>query len=396
MVSRESARVNVESPEAPAKRGLKIAIIGSRGIPAGYGGFETFAQELAPRLVERGHEVTVYCRAGYTAGQKLDEYKGVHLVHTRALRSRSLEQLSHEFTSIVDSAHRHFDLYYFLGYRGAPFYVAVRAAGKIVIDNTDGLEWRRRKWNWLGRTYLRTAEWIVTRLGAHALVSDAEAIRQYFLRTYHRDSRYLTNGAYTFDTSAMQPEILVQYDLEPGGYYLVACRIEPENNIDVIVREFVASGSDKELVIAGGMNYETPFWKELQRLAEGSRVRFLGPVYGPMLIESLHLGAYGYLHGHEVGGTNPALLKGMGCGNLVIALETEFNSENLLETGLYFTKTPGSLAEQIRWADAHEKESRALGESARERIRAHYSWDSVADKHDAFFREIAGKRGYDV
>jgi glycosyltransferase involved in cell wall biosynthesis len=378
------------------KSGLRIAIIGSRGIPAGYGGFETFAQELAPRLVERGHQVTVYCRKGYTAGETRDEYKGVKLVHTPALRSRSLEQLSHELTSIIDSGRRHFDLYYFLGYRGGPLYVAVRAAGKLVVDNTDGLEWRRRKWNWLGRTYLHMAEQIVARIGADELVSDAEAIRQYFLRTYGRDSRFLTNGAYAFDLAQMQPEVLERYEVERGGYYLVACRIEPENNIDVIVREFVASGSDKELVIAGGMNYETPFWQDLQDLAKGARVRFLGPVYGPMLIESLHLGAYGYLHGHEVGGTNPALLKAMGCGNLVIALDTEFNTENLADTGRYFSKARGSLAEQLQWADANPDPAAALGRAARERIRTHYTWDSVADKHDAFFREVARKRGFDV
>jgi glycosyltransferase involved in cell wall biosynthesis len=378
------------------KSGLRIAIIGSRGIPAGYGGFETFAQELAPRLVERGHQVTVYCRKGYTAGETLDEYKGVKLVHTPALRSRSLEQLSHELTSIIDSGRRHFDLYYFLGYRGGPLYVAVRAAGKLVVDNTDGLEWRRRKWNWLGRTYLHMAEQIVARIGADELVSDAQAIRQYFLRTYGRDSRFLTNGAYAFDLAQMQPEVLERYEVERGGYYLVACRIEPENNIDVIVREFVASGSDKELVIAGGMNYETPFWQDLQELAKGARVRFLGPVYGPMLIESLHLGAYGYLHGHEVGGTNPALLKAMGCGNLVIALDTEFNTENLADTGRYFSKARGSLAEQLQWADANPDPAAALGRAARERIQAYYTWDSVADKHDAFFREVARKRGFDV
>ena len=398
MVSRQPADIGSRGIDrgTAVKPGLRIAVIGSRGIPAGYGGFETFAQELAPRLVERGHDVTVYCREGYTAGETLEDYKGVKLVHTPALHSRSLEQLSHELASIIDSGPRHFDLYYFLGYRGAPFYLSVRAAGKLVIDNTDGLEWRRRKWNWLGRTYLRTAEWIVARLGADELISDAEAIRQYFLRTYGRDSRYLTNGAYTFEASAMQPEVLERYEVKAGGYYLVACRIEPENNIDVIVREFVASGSDKELIVAGGMNYETPFWQGLQQLAPGRRVRFLGPVYGPMLIESLHLGAYGYLHGHEVGGTNPALLKAMGCGNLVIALDTEFNSENLADTGRYFSKAPGSLAEQIRWADAHPREAAVLGKAARERIRAHYTWDSVADKHDAFFREVARKRGFDV
>jgi glycosyltransferase involved in cell wall biosynthesis len=385
-------------PEADVavKSGLRIAIIGSRGIPAGYGGFETFAQELAPRLVERGHEVTVYCRKGYTAGETLDEYKGVKLVHTPALRSRSLEQLSHELTSIIDSGPRNFDLYYCLGYRGSPLYVSLRAAGKIVIDNTDGFEWKRRKWNRLGRTYLRMAEWIVARLGADELISDAEAIRQYFLRTYGRESTHVVYGAYTFGADARRPEVLERYEVTPGGYYLVVCRIEPENNVDLIVREFIASGSDRELVVVGGMNYETPFWQELQRLAAGSRVRFVGPVYGSMLIESLLLGARGYFHGHEVGGTNPALLNAMGCGSLVIALDTEFNRENLVDAGRYFSKEEGSLADQIRWADGHPREAAALGQAARERIRARYTWDSAADKHDALFREVARKRGFHV
>ena len=378
------------------KSGLRIAIIGCRGIPATYGGFETFAQELAPRLVERGHHVTVYCRKGDAEAGRPASYNGVELVYTPALRSRSFEQLSHELTSIVDSGRRHFDLYYFLGYRGAPFYVAVRAAGGFVIDNTDGLEWRRRKWNRVGRAYLHLAERIVAKLGAHELVSDAEAIRQYFLRTYGRDSRHIAYGAYTHEADELQTEVLDRFGVTPGGYYLVVCRIEPENNVDLIVREFVASGSTKELLVVGGMNYETPFWQELQRLADGSRVRFVGPAYGPMLIESLLFGACAYFHGHEVGGTNPALLNAMGCGTAVIALGTEFNRENLVETGRYFSKDEGSLADQIRWVDGHPHEAAALGEAARERIRAHYKWSSIADQYDSFFRETARKRGFDV
>jgi glycosyltransferase involved in cell wall biosynthesis len=376
--------------------GLRIAIIGSRGIPAGYGGFETFAQELAPRLVARGHEVTVYCRRGYTGDDTLDEYEGVRLIHTPALRSRTLEQLSHEFSSIVDSIGRGFQLYYFLGYRGAPFYAPIRASKRVVVVNTDGLEWKRRKWNRMGRLYLRAAEWIVAHLAADELVSDARAIADYFRTAHGKDSTYLTNGAYVFGERDLLPDVLERYGVERGGYYLVACRIEPENNVDLIVREFIASGSGRELIVAGGMNYETPFWQELQELARGGRVRFLGPVYGPMLIESLHLGAYGYLHGHEVGGTNPALLKAMGCGNLAIALDTPFNSENLAEAGRYWTRTPGSLAEQIRWADAHPIEVRELGARAQDRIREHYTWDGVADAHDRFFRETARRHGYAV
>jgi len=376
--------------------GLRIAIIGSRGIPAGYGGFETFAQELAPRLVARGHAVTVYCRRGYTGDDELDVYEGVELVHTPALRSRTLEQLSHEFTSIVDSIGRGFQLYYFLGYRGAPFYLPIRASKRVVVVNTDGLEWKRRKWNRFGRLYLRAAEWIAAHVAADELVSDARAIADYFRSAHGKDSTYLTNGAYILGPDDLQPSVLERYGVERGDYYLVACRIEPENNVDLIVREFIASGSERELIIAGGMNYETQFWKELQALAEGSRVRFLGPVYGPMLIESLHLGAYGYLHGHEVGGTNPALLKAMGCGNLAIALDTSFNSENLADTGRYWTKEPGTLANQIRWADSNPDEVRALGARAQARIRDEYTWDGVADAHDRFFRDVARRHGYAV
>ena len=374
-------------------RGYRIAVIGSRGIPAMYGGFETFAQELTPRLVERGHDVTVYCRSGYTT-ERLDAYRGVKLIYTPAVRIRTIEQLSHEFSSIVDSIPRRFDLYYFLGYRGAPFYVPLRLSKRLVIVNTDGLEWKRRKWSALGRAYLKAAERIAVFAGSDALVSDAQAIRQSFLQRFGKDSAYLTNGAYTFTREAdLPPDALAEWDLEPDSYYLVACRIEPENNIDLIVEGFIESGSQRTLVIAGGMNYETPYWRRLQALAAGANVRFLGPVYGGSRIEHLHLGAFGYLHGHEVGGTNPALLKAMGCGNLVLALDTPFNTENAADTGRYWSKGDGSLARLIRWADEHVDEARALGMQARDRITTDYSWDSVADAHDAFFRLRAAEHG---
>jgi glycosyltransferase involved in cell wall biosynthesis len=376
--------------------GLRIAIIGSRGIPAGYGGFETFAQELAPRLVERHHQVTVYCRKGYTGDAQLATYRGVSLRHTPALRSRSLEQLTHEFTSILDSIPRGFQLYYFLGYRGAPFYLPIRASRRIAVVNTDGLEWKRRKWNGLGRAYLHAAEWIAAHLAADELVADARAIADYFRIAHGVESMYLTSGAYALDNSAIRPEVLEKHGLVPDAYYLVACRIEPENNVERIVREFLASGSKRTLVIVGGMNYETQYWRELQAIPAGGRVRFLGFVYGEMQIESLHLGAYAYIHGHEVGGTNPSLLTAMGAANTPIALDTPFNRENLAETGRYWTKEHGSLAAQIRWAEENGDELSSLGRHARERIRTRYTWEQVAAAHDAFFRDVARRSGVDV
>ena len=379
-----------------ARDGLRIAVIGCRGIPAGYSGFETFAEELCIRLVDHGHDVTVYCRKGaqYTEEAPLEEYKGVRLLYTPYLKQRELETLSHEAMSILDSLRRPFDLYYFLGTRSAPLYVPLKPSKRIVVVNTDGLEWKRRKWNRLGRAYLKFAEWVAARIAADYLVSDAKAIAAYFRQTYHRDSEYLTNGAHIL--TELPEGALAQWDVTQGGYYLVACRIEPENNIDLIIREFVASGSEKELVIAGGMNYETPYWSHLQELGRGHRVRFLGPVYGPMLVEKLHLGCYAYLHGHEVGGTNPSLLKAMGCGNAVLALGSPFNAEVLNGSGLLWSKRTGSLAERIRWADEHPEMLASVGEKARQRIRDQYTWDQVAADHDAFFREVARNAGIPV
>jgi glycosyltransferase involved in cell wall biosynthesis len=273
-------------------------------------------------------------------------------------------------------------------------YVPLRASKRIVVVNTDGLDWRRRKWNAVGRAYLRLAEWAAVRLAADHLVSDAKAMRQYFLDTYGRDSAYLTNGAHVL--TGLAEGALDRWNLSPGSYYLIACRIEPENNIDLIIREFLDSGSERELVVVGGMSHETSYWSELQELGRRGRVRFLGPVYGPMLVESLHLGAYAYLHGHEVGGTNPALLKAMGCANGVLALDTPFNAENLEGTGILWRKHPGDLASRIRWADENPADLEALGARAQERIAGYYAWDMVAERHDRFFRHVARARGLPV
>jgi glycosyltransferase involved in cell wall biosynthesis len=368
---------------------LRIAIVGSRGIPARWSGFETFAEELGVRLVELGHEVSVYCRSGYTGEELLDEYKGVRLIYSRYLRSRSLEKLSHEAFSVLDSLKRSFDLYYVLGAGATWLYGPIRASGSIVVINTDGLEWRRRKWNRAGRAYLKQAE-SVARFTADALVSDARGIQDYFMNEYGYRTKFLTNGAYVLNE--LPEGVLDEWGVTKGSYYLVACRIEPENNIDLIIEEFLRSGSGRELLIAGGMNYETPYWQHLQKLARRGRVRFLGPVYGPMLIEKLHLGCYAYLHGHEVGGTNPSLLKAMGCGNCAIALGSVFNVEVLGGTGLVWSKRPGSLAELLRWAEEHPDMLVEMGRKAQDRIREHYSWDQVARDHDLFFRELASLR----
>ena len=186
-------------------------------------------------------------------------------------------------------------------------------------------------------------------------------------------------------------EILAGYGVAPGRYYLQVCRIEPENNPDVVVREYLASSAQDPLLVVGGANYESRYFEALKALAD-PRARFLGPVYEPEHIEALFLGAKAYVHGHEVGGTNPSLVTAMGCGQLVLAHAVPFNREVLAGSGLLWTKTEGSLRACIEEVEVDAEALRTKAAvDCRERIAAYYAWDKCARDHDRFFRWLAGE-----
>ena len=238
-----------------------------------------------------------------------------------------------------------------------------------LVINTDGLDWQRRKWGRFARAYLKVNYWLARHISRH-LVSDSKELQKFYIEEYGTPSAFLTNGGHVLEVEdkARHREILAGYGVEPGSYYLVACRIEPENNIDIIIREFERSSVRQQLLIAGGANYKSAYLEEL-RQTKDPRVRFLGPVYEPGHIEALHLGATAYIHGHEVGGTNPSLLKAMGCGNLVLAHDVRFNREVLGGTGLLWTKAPGSLSAALERVDRDAVGLRAEAAMAcRERI----------------------------
>jgi glycosyltransferase involved in cell wall biosynthesis len=224
---------------------------------------------------------------------------------------------------------------------------------------------------------------MAARLAAQVLVTDAQAMRRYYLERYGRDSRCIPYGAPVVDSADLSS--LAARGLQEGGYHLVVCRLEPENNVDTIVREFVASGSSRELVIVGSTNYRTRYHRHLRDLAT-PKVRFFGAVYGSEL-EALRVGAFSYIHGHEVGGTNPSLLEAMGCGNRVLALDTEFNREALADTGYYWTAEDGSLASLIEGVEGSAEEGARLGARTRRRIMDAYTWDRVAADHHRMLGE---------
>jgi glycosyltransferase involved in cell wall biosynthesis len=372
---------------------MKISIFGARGVPAAWGGFDTFVTELAPRLVQDGHEVTLYCMPKYTAPEVGSHFEGVDLVRLPTVYGKFTETVFHE---VLSSFHALFqpkrDIYYVLACRTVWAYLPHALLGRQLVINTDGLDWQRRKWGPIARAYLKVNYWLARTISRH-LVSDSKELQKFYMEEYRKQTAFLTNGGNVLEIENRDRnrEILAEYGVEPGSYYLVACRMEPENNVDIIVREFERSSLDAPLLIAGGANYESAHLKSIQATHD-PRIRFLGPVYKEGHIEALHLGAKGYIHGHEVGGTNPSLLKAMGCGNLILAHDVRFNREVLAGNGILWTKEPGSLVAALEHADKENQAQRAATAVAcRERISHFYSWDKVGEDHERYFRWVRGE-----
>lgn len=372
---------------------MKIAIFGARGVPAAWGGFDTFVTELAPRLVKAGNDVTLYCMPKYTGAAIGDQFEGVDIVRVPTVYGKFTETVIHEFLSSLLAIFRpRQDIYYVLGCRTVWAYLPHLLLRRRLVINTDGLDWQRRKWGRGARFYLKVNYWLARHV-TRFLVSDSKELQKFYVEEYGTRTAFLTNGGHILEITdkARDDEILTEYGVQPENYYLVACRMEPENNIDIIIREFIKTSTPDKLLIAGGANYDSPYLKGLEGTKD-ARVRFLGPVYKEGHIEALHLGCKAYIHGHEVGGTNPSLLKAMGCGNLVLAHDVRFNREVLDGNGLLWTKEPGSLAAAIEQVESGTGLSHALvAEASRARISKFYSWDKVAHDHERYFEWVIGR-----
>jgi glycosyltransferase involved in cell wall biosynthesis len=364
---------------------MRIAIIGSRGIPARWGGYEKVAEELATRLVARGNAVTVYCRSAYSDKLRPRVYRGVQLVYAPYIHGKLLESPTHEIAASLHSLFRPYDIYFILGCRASWCYLPHRAMNKNVVFQTDGLDWERRKWGFLAKRYLRFSYGVAVRLGA-GLVSDSQAVRRYFAETFGRLPGYLTYGANV--VAPVTPAIVKGYGLDAQDYLLVVCRLEPENNTDLVIRAFAGVRTDKKLVIVGGVNYASEYVRKLRSTTD-RRVMFLGPVYEPGHLDALYMHSYAYVHGHEVGGTNPALLGAMAAGCCVLAVDVPFNREVLGDAGFMWEKATEALKSQIEHVLVHPEAAKHARERAVQRVTTLYSWEATVEAHEAYFRELA-------
>ena len=350
-------------------------------------GFETGFGEIAPRLVEAGHEVTIYCRRShYAPAQRVPSHLGVRM---RFVPSPGGKNFSGLIATLFASLHAilfgRYDVCFFVNVGMGHHAGLCRAAGNKVIMNVNGLDWTRAKWGPVARAYFRSAAHSAIRF-CNRLVTDAEAMRKFYLDEFGKETTMIAYGAYI--ESSENPELIAPFGVERDGYYLIASRLIPENHADLIMEGFLESGTTRKLVIAGGANYDSPFHRRLRELANES-VIFTGHINDQRVIKELHCNCFAYVHGHSVGGTNPSLLKAMGYGNCILALDTVFNSEVLGGTGLLFAKDSAAVAGTMRRIEGDPGLVAKLRTAGPKRIAAEYTWDKISAQYDALFREVA-------
>jgi glycosyltransferase involved in cell wall biosynthesis len=366
----------------------RLALLGCRGIPARYGGFETFAEELGARLVARGVEVTVYCEAG--PGPRPFEHRGVRLEHLAVPRLGPASALVYDLAALRHARARH-DVVYMLGYGAGAFLGLGRRPGNQVWVNMDGLEWRRSKWGWLARAWLRRMERAAL-ARADRIVFDSAAVRAVVLGgAQDARSTVIEYGAELGLTP--DPGVLETLGLRARAYFLLVARIEPENHVLEVVRAHARAELDAaphgppgvELVVVGDVARAGRYGLAC-RAAAAPSVRFLGPLFDARTLFTLRQGALAVVHGHSVGGTNPSLLEAMAAGVPVVAHANAFNREVLGEravglAGGWFADEDG-LVSALRAAAGHTSEERARrGAALRERCEERYTWERIADEY---------------
>lgn len=353
--------------------------MGTRGIPAHYGGFETFAEELSIRLAQRGHRVTVYCRER----NRLPEYRGVQLQYLPTLRHKYLDTVFHTGLSTAHLLLHRQDVALYCNAANAIFTVWPRLTGTPTALNVDGLERKRKKWNWLAKAWYLVSEHLATALPS-AVVTDAQAIQSYYLARYSKTTTYIPYGA---DAGPVERvETLTQLGLEPGRYFLYVSRLEPENNALLVREAFEKTSTSLKLALIGDAPYAEEYIRQVRKTSD-RRVVMPGGIYGPGY-HQLQANSFAYIHATEVGGTHPALIEAMGRGALVLYLKTTENEEVAGDAGIPFE--PDNLTARLEEVLAMpEAERSAYRERARARVAERYSWDAVTDEYEKLLTGLA-------
>ena len=372
---------------------LHVAILGHRGIPGNYGGFETFAEELATRMVKDGHRVEVYCRTN-TGTYRAQTYKGVRLIYLSTISNKHLDTLVHTAKAIFHAMFvRRPDVILMVNVGNTILSWLPRLFGIPTILNVDGLEWERKKWSGPAKLFLRLSA-SLTRWLPTAVVTDAKVIFDFYRDRLGMDTAMIPYGATVH--RKRHPDVMKKFGLEPNDYYLYVARFEPENNPHLVVKAFEKTKTRKKLVMVGDAPYAGNFVKQV-RDTHDPRIKFLGFVYG-FDYKALQQNAYCYIQATEVGGTHPALIEALGFGNCVLVNGTPENMETANGSAIPFwffrSKDPTEgLQKKIQLVDDNSKLVRQYRRKAVDHIRRNYRWETVAAQYVDLMQRICRAEG---
>lgn len=398
-----------ERGAAMGTRVCHVFIIGCKGIPAKYGGYETFVDKLT-EYHEDDDEIQyhVACKSDRSCEFTYHNAAcfGVHVPNIGAAQAVSYDIMAFRRSLSYIKQHRiERPIVYMLTCRIGPFlrplYRELHRLGGVLLVNPDGHEWLRAKWPEPVKKYWKLSEALTVRF-ADLLICDSINIERYIkteYRKYSPNTRYISYGAEVYsrlgdDPSGKIVEWLERNRLKDHGYYLIVGRFVPENNYETMLREYLASSTKRPLVIVSNVDKNSRFWKELRqktRFDQDPRVQFVGTIYDQELLTEVRAHAYAYIHGHEVGGTNPSLLEALGSTSLNLLLDVGFNHEVGLDAALYWTKKNGSLRTLINSVDTlPQAEIEQYSKRAKARISSGYSWDLIASSYKKLFADICG------
>jgi glycosyltransferase involved in cell wall biosynthesis len=363
---------------------MKIAILGTRGIPARYGGFETLADQLSTRLVQRGHEVTVYCRKPFTNPDDAYDPR-IRRVILPTITSKHFDTLFHTMISVLHVIFADVEVILICNVASSPFVWIPRLAGKPTALNVDGLDRKRRKWNFVGQWFLHWCEFLSS-FTPTRVVTDALTVQAYYRNRYRKESGMIAYGA----EPPASTDHLGKFGLASKQYILYVARLEPENNPELVIRAYRSLNTNWPLVVVGGNTYRPSYVQELQSIAD-HRVRFLGAVYGDSYW-ALQRNAGLFVFAGEIGGVHPALIEAMASGNAILYLDTPANRETVCGCGLAFDAEESDLSAKMARLMQSPGEASALATCARDVAQKSYSWERVTDQYEALFAEMLGER----
>lgn len=358
--------------------GLKIGILGTRGIPNQYGGFEQVAEHLSTGLMAKGHEVIVYNSHKHPYQQKT--WNGVPIIHCYDPEYilGTAGQFIYDLNCILDARKRSFDILLLLGYTSSSVWKILYPKKSIIISNMDGMEWQRAKYSKSVRKFLMYAEKLAVK-GSDYHIADSPVIKTYLDEKYHINAKYIAYGA---DLSEHEDEnILTGYGLSPKEYFLLVARMEPENNIEMLLDGFHMSRSQKKFVVVGNMSNKYGQYL-FQKFSNDKRIIFPGAIFDQEKLQSIVKFSCVYFHGHSVGGTNPSLLEAMADGAFIAAHNNPFNKSILQNNALYF-----SQAQEVCTIISQHEElfNEAFIRNNLESIRNNYTWEKIVAEYDLFF-----------